>query len=59
MCIRDRVGATYAPAEGKITAEDSFVSQPGESAERRRQTFLESVDWYRAISADIFGTTPG
>ncbi|WP_299841327.1 NAD(P)/FAD-dependent oxidoreductase [uncultured Paracoccus sp.] len=52
-----RVGATYAPAEGKITALDSFVSQPGESAERRRQTWLESVDWYRAISADIFGSS--
>ena len=31
--------------------------QPGESAERRRQTWLESVDWYRAISADIFGSS--
>lgn len=54
-----RVGATYAPAEGKITSTASFVSQPGESVEKRRQTYRESIDWYRAITADIFGAPKG
>lgn len=54
-----KVGATYQPAEGKIAAVESFISQPGESAETRRQTAAESIDWYRAISADIFGEAAG
>jgi NADPH-dependent 2,4-dienoyl-CoA reductase/sulfur reductase-like enzyme len=50
-----KVGGAYAPADGKITATETFVSQPGESAEVRRQTQEENMGWYAGISADIFG----
>ena len=49
-----KVGATYeASAEG-IVAVDNFVSQVGETAEVRAQTYRESLDWYEAITNDMF-----
>lgn len=54
-----KVGASYRPQEGRIAAVDSFISQPGEPADLRRRTFEESIGWYRAISADIFGEAAG
>ena len=49
-----KVGATYeASAEG-IVSVDSFVSQTGEDAETRAATYRESLDWYRAITTDMF-----
>jgi NADPH-dependent 2,4-dienoyl-CoA reductase/sulfur reductase-like enzyme len=50
-----KVGASYAPAEGKIKASDGFVSQKNEAANVRAQNYKESVDWYNGIVADIFG----
>jgi sulfide dehydrogenase [flavocytochrome c] flavoprotein subunit len=50
-----KVGASYEPADDKISSVSSFISQPGEDAELRRQTYEESIGWYNGIVADIFG----
>ena len=49
-----KVGGSYEPKDGRIAAQDSFVSRPGESAELRRQNQAENLDWYAAITADMF-----
>jgi NADPH-dependent 2,4-dienoyl-CoA reductase/sulfur reductase-like enzyme len=50
-----KVGGTYEPAEGKIKQVTSFVSAKGEPADIRSQNYRESLDWYAAIVADVFG----
>ncbi len=50
-----KVGAQYAPDEGKIISTSSFISQPGEPADVRKATYEESLGWYAGITADIFG----
>jgi NADPH-dependent 2,4-dienoyl-CoA reductase/sulfur reductase-like enzyme len=50
-----KVGASYEPVDGVIKAANSFVSQRNESADLRKQNYKESVDWYKGITADIFG----
>ncbi|MFK8083647.1 MAG: FCSD flavin-binding domain-containing protein [Granulosicoccus sp.] len=51
-----KVGAQYeAGEEGKIVSTTTFVSQTGESAETRSETYQESIGWYDAIIADMFG----
>lgn len=50
-----KVGAQYAPAEGKIASTSSFVSQTGETGEVRKATYEESLGWYAGITADMFG----
>ena len=50
-----KVGASYEPVDGAIKASNSFVSQRNESADLRKQNYKESVDWYKGITADIFG----
>jgi NADPH-dependent 2,4-dienoyl-CoA reductase/sulfur reductase-like enzyme len=53
-----KIGASYKPAEkeGKpfLEASGGFVSQRGETAEVRKQNYLESVAWYHAFIADAF-----
>jgi NADPH-dependent 2,4-dienoyl-CoA reductase/sulfur reductase-like enzyme len=49
-----KVGGRYEPKDGRIAAAETFISQPGESDEIRRQTQAENLAWYEAISADIF-----
>jgi sulfide dehydrogenase [flavocytochrome c] flavoprotein subunit len=49
-----KVGGRYEPKDGKITATESFVSQPGESDAVRRDTQVENLAWYGAITADMF-----
>lgn len=53
-----KIGGDYVPAEkdGKtyLEAKDPFVSKAGESAELRRETFIESSNWYDTLTADIF-----
>ncbi len=49
-----KVGGRYEPRDGRIAATETFISQPGESDEVRRQTQAENLAWYEAISADIF-----
>ncbi len=59
-----KVGANYAPKDGKLDASGGFVSKPGEDAGERKQNYAESVGWYSAIIADMFAksipaTVPG
>jgi sulfide dehydrogenase [flavocytochrome c] flavoprotein chain len=50
-----KVGASYEPTEEKIASVTSFVSQTGEDAALRKQTFEESLGWFAGITADMFG----
>lgn len=50
-----KVGASYTATDEKIASVDSFISQTGETAELRATTFRESLGWYDAIVADMFG----
>ncbi|CAN7569449.1 FCSD flavin-binding domain-containing protein [Bosea sp. LjRoot9] len=49
-----KVGGRYEPKDGRIAAVETFISQPGESTEIRRQTQAENIAWYDAICADMF-----
>ncbi|WP_099864136.1 NAD(P)/FAD-dependent oxidoreductase [Pararhizobium haloflavum] len=49
-----KVGAQYQPVDGKITSMEGFVSQTGETAELRKETYEESEGWYSGIIEDIF-----
>ena len=50
-----KVGAAYAPEGDRIALIDSFPSAADEDPGTRRHTWRESVDRYRAITAEIFG----
>lgn len=50
-----KVGGRYEAKDGKITAIDTFVSKPGETAELRKENQAENVGWYAGITADMFG----
>jgi sulfide dehydrogenase [flavocytochrome c] flavoprotein chain len=50
-----KVGGSYEPGDGKLKAMSTFVSQKGEAANIRKQNYKESLDWYAAITADVFG----
>ncbi|MDP3318672.1 MAG: NAD(P)/FAD-dependent oxidoreductase, partial [Bosea sp. (in: a-proteobacteria)] len=50
-----KVGGRYEPQDGKITATETFVSQPGESDALRKENQAENMGWYAAITADMFG----
>ncbi|MEN0000660.1 MAG: FCSD flavin-binding domain-containing protein, partial [Pseudomonadota bacterium] len=52
-----KVGAQYAPEEGRIASTSSFISETGESDALRKETYEESLGWYAGIIADMFGTT--
>ncbi|MEZ2406919.1 NADPH-dependent 2,4-dienoyl-CoA reductase/sulfur reductase-like enzyme [Bosea sp. OAE752] len=49
-----KVGGRYEPKDGRIASTETFISQPGESDEVRRQTQAENLAWYEAICADMF-----
>lgn len=51
-CVK--VGANYAPKDGKLDPSGSFVSKPGEDESVRKQNYAESVAWYESITADMF-----
>ena len=50
-----KVGAQYAPADGKIAANSTFISQTKEEDALRKANYEESVGWYTGIVTDIFG----
>ncbi|SUZ30317.1 Sulfide dehydrogenase [flavocytochrome c] flavoprotein chain [Roseibaca ekhonensis] len=50
-----KVGASYEAGSEQIESVSSFISQTGEEADLRRQTYEESIGWYNGITADIFG----
>lgn len=49
-----KVGGRYEPRDGKISATDSFISQPGESGALRKANQEENLGWYAGITADMF-----
>jgi len=50
-----KVGAQYAPQDGKIASTSSFISQTAEDADVRKATYEESIGWYAGITKDMFG----
>ena len=50
-----KVGAAYEATDEKIASVESFISQTGEDAALRKQTYEESLGWYAGITADMFG----
>ena len=50
-----KVGATYKATDEKIAKVDGFISKTGETVDIRKQTYLESEDWYTGITSDMFG----
>ncbi len=50
-----KVGARYEATAEKIAKTDGFISQTGEDAALRKQTYEESLGWYAGITADMFG----
>ena len=50
-----KVGARYEATDEKIAKTDGFISQTGEDAALRKQTYEESLGWYAGITADMFG----
>ncbi len=57
-----KIGGDYAPGEkdGKpmLVVSEPFVSKAGETAEMRRQSYQESIDWYQTLVTDLFGKAP-
>ena len=49
-----KVGASYKAGDSKIDVVSKFVSKNGESAETRKATYEESIDWYNGMTADMF-----
>ena len=53
-----KIGANYTPGDVKgkhvLVAKDSFISQPGESAQLRKETFDESIAWYETLTGSMF-----
>ncbi|WP_193187555.1 NAD(P)/FAD-dependent oxidoreductase [Nisaea sediminum] len=50
-----KVGAAYEATPEKIAKTSGFISQTGEDAALRKQTFEESLGWYSGITTDMFG----
>ena len=50
-----KVGASYEATDEKIAKTDGFISQTGEDAATRKQTYEDSLGWYAGITSDMFG----
>lgn len=50
-----RIGARYEAKDGALVAIDPFISATGETPDHRRTTFEDSLRWYDAAVADMFG----
>ena len=50
-----KVGAKYKATDEKIAKTEGFISDTGEDAGVRRQTYQESIGWYAGITKDMFG----
>jgi NADPH-dependent 2,4-dienoyl-CoA reductase/sulfur reductase-like enzyme len=49
-----KVGANYAPKDGKLEASGGFVSQTKEDAAVRKANYEESIGWYQSITSEMF-----
>ena len=58
-----KIGGDYTPGtkDGKphLIANGAFVSQPGETADIRRENAQDGANWYQTMVADLFGGDPG
>jgi NADPH-dependent 2,4-dienoyl-CoA reductase/sulfur reductase-like enzyme len=45
----------FAPEGGKLKTVNTFVNKVGESAEIRRRTAHQAIEWYSAFTHDVFG----
>jgi sulfide dehydrogenase [flavocytochrome c] flavoprotein chain len=50
-----KVGARYEIGPDGLVSADPFISALDESAASRAATYRESLDWYAAITAEMFG----
>jgi NADPH-dependent 2,4-dienoyl-CoA reductase/sulfur reductase-like enzyme len=50
-----KVGGEYVAGDAGIAATSTFVSEAEEDGALRKATFEESLAWYAAITADMFG----
>jgi hypothetical protein len=48
------VGGSYPLQDGKLEQTGAFVSKTGEDAATRKKNYDDSVEWYRAMTAEIF-----
>ncbi len=49
-----KVGAAYKAGADKVDVSSKFISKTGETEEMRKQTFEESLDWYTAMTNEMF-----
>ena len=49
-----KVGAAYKGGDKQVDVTSKFISKPGENAELRKTTYLESLDWYTAMTNEMF-----
>ena len=49
-----KVGASYKAGAEAVEATSKFISKPGEDAKLRKSTYLESLDWYTAMTNEMF-----
>lgn len=53
-----KIGADYAPGDLKgkhaLVPKNAFISQVGEGAELRKETYEESLAWYQTLTDDMF-----
>ena len=53
-----KIGADYTPGDVKgkhaLAPKNSFISQTGESAEVRKETYEESLAWYQTLNDEMF-----
>jgi sulfide dehydrogenase [flavocytochrome c] flavoprotein subunit len=58
-----KIGADYAPGDVKgkhqLVANGSFISQTGESAALRKETYEESIAWYQTLTESMFAKSSG
>ncbi len=49
-----KVGAAYKAGAEKVDVTSKFISKPGEDAALRKATYMESLDWYTAMTNEMF-----
>ena len=49
-----KVGAAYKAGSEKVDVASKFISKTGEDADLRKATYKESLDWYTAMTNEMF-----
>lgn len=50
-----KVGGSYKPAAAKIEQVESFISGMEDTAEQRRENYVDSATWYANLTTDLYG----